>query len=65
MKMYRVDYTTSTEPDKVRCVFIKAESMVLAKHKVANMPYCDWIVKKIEVDTEKNYEAWKKSFGGK
>ena len=52
MKTYRVDYTTGTEPDKVRCVFIKAESMVLAKHKVANMPYCDWIVKKIEADTE-------------
>lgn len=65
MKTYRVDYTTGTEPDKVRCVFIKAESMVLAKHKVANMPYRDWIVKKIEADTEKNYEAWKKSFGGK
>lgn len=65
MKTYRIDYTTGTEPDKVRCIFVKAESMALAKHKVANMPYCDWIVKKIEADTEKNYEAWKKSFGGK
>lgn len=65
MKVYRVEYTTGTEPDKVRCIFIKAENTALAKHKVANMSYCDWIVKKIEADTEKNYEAWKKSFGGK
>ena len=59
MKVFRVDYTVpEQDPDRVMSIFTKAENMTLAKHKISNLPYCGWVIKKIEQDTEKNYEKW-------
>ena len=58
-KIFRVDYTVPEVDDKrLLHIFMQADNLTLAKHIVNNMPYFGWQVKKIEQDTEANYEKW-------